>query len=109
MKYCRNIYHYESKCRTQETGHNCDSAHLELWPFFSSSERSPGRAFALIPASASTFMLTFLKSLYFPDHLIKLVHIWYDVDIVSKFYSAIPNQLLQGQGHDLELFNVNVF
>ena len=51
----------------------------------------PGRAIALplasasewTSASASTFTLKFFKSIYFPDHLVDLVHIWYD-DIYSS-------------------------
>ena len=58
--------------------------------FFSWPGQSPGRAIALTPASAlvlasaSTFTLKFFKSLYFPDHSIDLVHIWYDDRYSSK-------------------------
>ena len=42
--------------------------------------QNPGRSIALplalVLVSASTFILKFFKSLYFPDHLIDLVHIW---------------------------------
>ena len=30
------------------------------------------------PASASTFTLKFFNGLYFPNHVMDLVHIWYD-------------------------------
>ena len=39
----------------------------------------PRRAYALSPASASTFMLKFfLNGLYIPKHFMDLVHIWHD-------------------------------
>ena len=68
---------------------------------------SPG----LSSASASTFTLKFFKSLYFPNYLIYLVHIWYD-DIVLKFYPAIPSPLSQGLGQvkvvDLEILMLRI-
>ena len=78
---------------------------------FKSSGRSPGRAIALPPALAlasasasslaSTFTLKCFKILYFPDHLIDLVHIWYDDRYSSKFYQQYLSPLPQGQGHGL--------
>ena len=77
---------------------------------FSSPVQSPGRAFALPPASASTFTLKIFKSLYFPDHLINLVHIWYDDRYNSKaLFSNIQAHYLKVKVMDLEIFNVKVF
>ena len=61
---------------------------------FSSPGQSSGRAIALPPvlASASTFTLKLFKSSYFPNHMMDLVHIWYD-DIDPKFISAIPQPM----------------
>ena len=77
---------------------------------FSSPGRSPGRAIAQPPAlasaseSASTITLKLFKSLYFPDHLIDMVHICND--IVPKFYSAIPLPQGQDQVTVMDLENV---
>ena len=83
---------------------------------FSSHERSPGRAIALPPAwalalvSVSTFMLKFFKSLYFPDHMIDLVHIWYDDRYSSKVLcSNTPAHYLKVKVMDFEIFNVKDF
>ena len=68
----------------------CYGIYLFSFCLFSSPGRNSGRAIALPPASAlvsvsaSTFTLKFFKSLYFPDHLIDLVHIWYDDRHSSK-------------------------
>ena len=73
------------------------------YQFVSLPGQSPGRASAIPPASAlaSTFTLKFFKSLYFPDHLIDLVHIWYDDRYRFKvLFSPLP----QGQGHGLRNF-----
>ena len=80
---------------------------------FSWPGRSLGRAVALPLASAavalaSTSTLKFFKSLYFPDHLIDLVHIWYDDSYSSKvlFSNTRPITLRSrsGQGHRLKSF-----
>ena len=77
---------------------------------FSWHGRSPGRAVALTLASASTFTLKFFKSLYFPDHLIDLVHIWCDDRYSSKvLFSSTPAHYLKVRAMDLEIFNVKVF
>ena len=79
---------------------------------FSSPERSPGRAIALPPASVSPsiFTLKFFKSLYFPDHLVDLVHIWYDDRYSSKvLFSNTPAHYLKVKVTDLEILNVKVF
>ena len=63
---------------------------------FSSPGQSPGRAVALPLASASTFTLKVFKSLYFPDHLTDLVHIWYDDRCSSKvLFSNTPAHYLK--------------
>ena len=94
------------------------SCQLVWCPFISSPGQSPGRAIALPPAlesasalaSASTFTLKFFKSLYFPDHLIDLVHIWYDDRYGSKvLFSNTPAHHLKVKVKDLEIFNVKDF
>ena len=80
--------------------------------FFSSPGRSPGRAIALPPesASASTFTLKFFKILYFPDHLIDLVHIWYDDRYSSEIlFSNTPTYYLKVKVMDFDISNVKVF
>ena len=48
------------------------------------------------PPLASTFTLKSFKSLYFPDHLIDLVHIWYDDRYSSKgLFSNTPAHYLK--------------
>ena len=77
---------------------------------FSSPGQSPGRAITLPPASesASTFTFKFFKSLYFPDHLINLVHVWYDDRYSSKvLFSNKPAHYLKVM--DLDIFNVKDF
>ena len=75
---------------------------------FSSPGQSPGRAIAL--PSASTFTLRFFKSLYFLNHLIDLVHIWYDDRYGSKvLFSNNPAHYLKVKVMDLESFNVKSF
>ena len=64
-----------------------------MYVLFSSHGRSPGRAVAPPLASASTFTLKFIKSLYFPDHLIDLVHIWYADRYSSKVLFSIPQSI----------------
>ena len=78
----------------------------------SSPGRSPGRAIALplASASASTVMVKFFQSLYFPDHLIDLVHIWYDDRYSSEvLFSNTQAHYLKVKVMDLEIFNVKVF
>ena len=79
-----------------------------FYSFISLPGQSPGRAIALASASVSTFTLKFFKSLYFPDHLIDLVYIWYDDRYSPNFYSAIPQPITaksrSGQGHRLRNF-----
>ena len=81
---------------------------------FSLPGRSPGIAIALPPASASAsaspFSLKFFTSLYFPDHLINLVPIWYDDRYSSKvLFSNTPAQYLKVKVMNLEIVNVKVF
>ena len=45
---------------------------------FSSPGRSPEELMFYPPALASTFTLNFFKSSYFLNHLMDLVHIWYN-------------------------------
>ena len=67
-------------------------------------------ALPLVSASASTFMLKFIKSLYVPDHLIDLVHIWFDDRYSSKvLFSNTPAHYLKVKIMDLEIFNVKDF
>ena len=78
--------------------------------FVSSPGQGPGRAIALSPAlasaSASTFKLKFFKSLYFPDHLIDFVHIWYDDRYSFKvLFGNTPAHYLKVKVMDLEIFN----
>ena len=70
-----------------------------VFSFCSSPRQGPGRAIALPSALvlASTLMLKFFKSLYFPDHLIDLVeHIWYNNRYSSKvLFSNSPVHYLK--------------
>ena len=67
-----------------------------FWLIFTWPGQRPGRAIAVPPASASTFTLKFFKSLYFSDHLIDLVHIWYDDKYSSKvLFSNTPAHYLK--------------
>ena len=72
----------------------------------------PALASASALPSVSTFTLRFFNGLYFPDHLIDLVHIWYD-DIVPKFYSAIPKPITSrsrsGQDHGQKFLMLKLF
>ena len=53
---------------------------------------------------------SFFKSLYFPDHLIVLVHICYDDRYSSKvLFSNTQAHYLKVKVMDLEIFNVKVF
>ena len=53
------------------------------------------------------FMLKLFKSLYFPDHLIDLVHILYDDRTSSKvLFSNTPAYYLKVKVMDLEIFDV---
>ena len=51
--------------------------------------------------------------MYFPDHMIDLIHIWYEIDMFQSFIQQYPSPLPQGQGQvkvmDLDIFNVKVF
>ena len=60
---------------------------------FLAAWKKPRRAFAQPPASAlaSTLTLKFFKSLYFLNHLMDLVHIWYNDRYRSKV--SISNTL----------------
>ena len=85
---------------------------IEIFFFVSSPGQSPGRAIALPPAPASTFSLKFFKSLFFPDHMIDLVHIWYDDRYSSKvLFSNTPAHYLKVRSRSwtLEIFNVKDF
>ena len=54
--------------------------------------------------------LKFFKSLYFPDHLIDLVHIWYDDRYSSKvLFSNTLAHYLKVKVMDLEIFDVKDF
>ena len=71
----------------------------QIWSVFSSPGRSPGRAIALPPVSASapTFTLKFFKSSYFPNHMMDLVHIWYD----NRYRSKVSFRNTPTHAHDL--------
>ena len=90
IQWCKNLA--PGTCLGITRGQN-----VGFWVLFSSPEQSPGRAIALPPASASasTFTLKFFKSLYFPDHLIDMVHIWYDDRYSSKvlFSNTLPKPM----------------
>ena len=74
FKVCMHLQRVEVYC-VQEN-HGAGIFLFFCFFFFSSLPgQSPGRAVALPLALASTFTLKFFKSLYFPDHLIDLVHI----------------------------------
>ena len=68
----------------------------------------PVSASASASASASIFTLKSFKNLYFPDHLIGLVHIWYDDRYSSKvLFSNTPAYYLKVKVMDLENFKFN--
>ena len=73
----------------------------QIWSVFSSPGRSPGRAIALPPVSASapTFTLKFFKSSYFPKHTMDLVHIWYD----DRYRSKVSFSNTPTHAHDLKV------
>ena len=78
---------------------------------FSSPGRSPGRAIALstgVGVGVYIYVKVFFKSQYFPNHLIDLIHIWYDDRYSSKvLFKYTPAHYLKFL--DLEIFNFFFF